>query len=310
MIPKSIACSIGAGLAGMLLIACADSAENAHTESAQTQTQINSNETTDAREPVDPLVRAVAGTHRTEAEKARDQYRHPVETLEFLGFSPDLTVIEVFPGGGWYTKILAPALADGGGQYIAAHFDPGDSERRQRSLAAFGERFADQTLYGRIKVTTLGGDAPMAPAASADMVLTFRNVHNWMGAGLSDDIFAAFFEALKPGGVLGLVEHRAAPDSPQDPRARSGYVTEAVVIDMATRAGFVLDGASEVNANPQDTRDHPFGVWTLPPVRRNSATRVPDPTFDRARYDAIGESDRMTMRFRKPATPGSRDSRE
>jgi len=305
-----IARSVGAGLAGLLLAACADTKETEPADLAQAQPRVDDDTPAEARAPVDPLARAVAGDHRTETERARDRYRHPVETLQFFGFSPDMTVIEVFPGGGWYTKILAPALAEGGGQYIAAHFDPGDSARRQQSLAAFGERFADTTLFGNISVTTLGGDAPMAPPASADMVLTFRNVHNWMGAGLSDEIFAAFFDALKPGGVLGLVEHRAAPETPQDPRARSGYVTEAVVIDMATRAGFVLEDASEVNANPRDTRDHPFGVWTLPPVRRSSATRVPNPDFDRAKYDAIGESDRMTLRFRKPPAADRLDSGE
>ncbi len=253
----------------------------------------------DAMSAEEMLQAVIAGDHRSEEERARDAFRHPAETLAFFGVEPTMTVVEVSPGGGWYTKIIAPYMKAGGGAYFAANFDPASSEYAARSVAAFKENYmSDPETYGDISLTVLDGDADIAPAGTADAVLTFRNVHNWTGRGVADDYFGKFFTALKPGGVLGVVEHRA--DGPEG-EGDSGYVAEATVIALAEAAGFELDERSEINANAADTKDHPFGVWTLPPVRRSSAVRgQEDPDFDRAKYDAIGESDRMTLKFRKP----------
>jgi len=248
------------------------------------------------------LDEAIAGAHRSDEEKARDVYRHPKETLLFFGAEPSMTIVEISPGGGWYSNILAPFVARGGGVYYAAGFNPAASERAREAADAFRDKFeSDPSLYGTVHMTALDGDEPIAPEGSADMVLTFRNVHNWMIGGNAEENFKKFYAALKPGGVLGVVEHRAEPDIDQDKEASSGYVREATVMALAEAAGFEFEAPSEINANPRDTKDHPFGVWTLPPVRRSSAVRgVEDPAFDRAKYDAIGESDRMTMKFRKP----------
>lgn len=242
---------------------------------------------------------AIAGDHRTAEEKARDAWRHPKETLAFFGVEPDMTVVEIWPGGGWYTKILAPYLASGGGVYIAAQRDPASSPRAAEAVQKFKDAYADTALYGDIRVSVLGDGAEVAPAGTADVVLTFRNVHNWMSAGEAEANFAAFYRALKPGGVLGVVEHRAREEAGDD--VSSGYVKGSTVKALAEGAGFVFVEASEINANPADTKDHPFGVWTLPPVRRSSESPgQEDPALDRAKYDAIGESDRMTLKFVKP----------
>lgn len=265
------------------------------TEPADAQTA----EKSAAMSSEDSLAAVLASDHRSEEERARDAYRHPSETLLFFGVTPEMSVVEVSPGGGWYTKIIAPYLKSGGGAYYAANFDPASSDYAARSVTAFKENYmsAPET-YGDVNLTVLGGEAGIAPAGTADAVLTFRNVHNWTGRGVAGDYFAQFYDALKPGGVLGVVEHRA--DTPEG-EGDSGYVTEATVIALAEAAGFELDARSEINANAADTKDHPFGVWTLPPVRRSSAVRgQEDPDFDRAKYDAIGESDRMTLKFRKP----------
>lgn len=245
---------------------------------------------------------AIAGEQRSEEERARDQFRHPKETLLFFGVEPDMTIVEVWPGGGWYTNIIAPFLAKGGGVYIAAGLNPEASEGQARAVAEFAGKFAnDPSLYGNVRQTILDGDAPIASPGSADMVLTFRNVHNWLAQGKAEENFKKFYEALKPGGVLGVVEHRAREDATAEQEKSSGYVREATVIALAETAGFDLDSSSEINANPLDTKDHPYGVWTLKPTRRSSAVRgVEEPGFDRAKYDAIGESDRMTLKFRKP----------
>ncbi|MDP3658961.1 class I SAM-dependent methyltransferase [Phenylobacterium sp.] len=248
---------------------------------------------------------AVAGVWRTPQDKARDAARHPVESLRFWGLAPGQTVVEFWPGSGWYTDILAPYLAANRGKLHAANLElrePVDPSTRQ-VVEAYRKRFeADPKLYGRINFTAFGPTSgPVAPDASADLVLFLRNVHNWMAAGLAEKAFRDAFAALKPGGVLGVEEHRAAPGGVQDPLAADGYVQQAYMTQLASEAGFAADGASEVNANPKDTRDHPFGVWTLPPVRRSSLRGQPDdPSFDHARYDTIGESDRMTLRFVKP----------
>lgn len=254
-------------------------------------------------EPVAPLASAleaaVAGSWRSPHFVARDAHRHPKETLEFFGIAPDATVIEITPGGGWYAEILAPYLM-AEGRYIGAIIDPSKASSEgardyytksnqglRDKLAAAPEQFAKAELVEfDINAPVLG------EAGSADAVLTFRNVHNWMNNGAAPGMFQAFFAALKPGGVLGVVEHRANADVPEGDR--SGYMSEAQVIKMATDAGFVLDEKSEINANPLDTKDHPNGVWTLPPSNRHDEA-------DAAKYQAIGESDRMTLRFRKPA---------
>ena len=242
----------------------------------------------------DPLAEVIAGDWRSDEHRARDQYRHPQETLEFFGLAPGMTIVEVTPGRGWYTEILAPYSKRTGGTFYAAGFDPKlEIDFVQKLIVFFDEHFVGQPeIYGPIKVTALGA-GPIAPEGSADLVLTFRNVHNWMGDGIAGDAFQVFHRALKPGGVLGVVQHRGDPELPQDPKAESGYVTEATVIAMAEAAGFELSARSEINANPNDSRDHPEGVWTLPP-----GFELGDQ--DREKYAAIGESDRMTLKFRKP----------
>ena len=238
---------------------------------------------------------------RTDEEKARDSFRNPHETLTFFGITPNMTVVEVWPGGGWYTNIIAPYLATDGGTYIAAQFSPDRSEQAASAYNSFVEKYTGSPeTFGDVKVGVLGGETPVTDAGSADAVLTFRNVHNWMYGEVEEAYFAAFFEMLKPGGTLGVVEHRA--DTTEfDPK--SGYVAEDTVIALAQAAGFELVEKSDINANAADTKDHPFGVWTLPPVRRSSAVRGQEaPDLDRTKYDAIGESDRMTLKFRKPET--------
>jgi predicted methyltransferase len=240
---------------------------------------------------------AANGGHRSAENKARNQYRHPVDTLTFFGLKPDMTVIEISPGGGWYTEVLAPVLKDKG-RYVAAHNNPMGSPGAQRQRTAFIEKVQSAPdVYGKVAVTSFGKgiEGNIGAPGSADMVLTFRNVHNWMGAGFAPEAFKAFYAALKPGGVLGVVEHRMPEDRPDtDENRKSGYVKTSEVIRMAEAAGFKLAGQSEVNANPKDTADHPKGVWTLPPNFAAGDT-------DRAKYAAIGESDRMTLKFVKPA---------
>lgn len=257
-----------------------------------------------AGEPM-TLADAVAGDWRLAADKARDPWRHPVETLEFFGLQPGWTVVEFWPGAGWYTDILAPYLAAGGGKLIAAHLQPGDpsSPAAAEIVEAYRAKLAAKPkLYGAVEITAFGPTSgPVAEAGSADLVLFLRNLHNWMAAGVAEKAFRDAFQALKPGGVLGIEEHRATAGGVQDVLAEDGYVQQAYAVQLATEAGFRLAEASEINANPKDTKDHPFGVWTLPPVRRTSPRGQPDdPNFDRAKYDAIGESDRMTLKFVKP----------
>lgn len=250
-----------------------------------------------AADGVDPALAAVvAGDHRSPANKARDQYRHPVETLTFFGLQPGMRVVEVWPGGGWYTEILGPYLSKSG-KYYAAGWDPdAKAEFIQLGIKAFRDKLAGRPdLYAGTEMTVLSfpDKTAIAPPGSADLVLTFRNIHNWMGGGNAEKAFAAMYAALKPGGILGVVEHRAKTDVPQDPKAASGYVREDYAIALAEKAGFVLEARSEVNANPRDTKNYEKGVWTLPPTYREGEK-------DKARYTAIGESDRFTLRFRKP----------
>ncbi|MGA0840195.1 MAG: class I SAM-dependent methyltransferase [Pseudomonadales bacterium] len=251
---------------------------------------------------VDPTLQgAIEGSQRSAENRARDRWRHPAETLTFFGVRADMTVLEISPGGGWYTEILAPYLREQGTLYAAAF--PGDIPGEEgayyrKSRAAFEAKLAaSPTTYDRVKVTDFlpPSRLELAPAGSVDLVLTFRNVHNWLDANGSDAlVLAAAFTALKPGGVLGIVEHRTPREVSRQEMAERGYMSETAVIAAAEKAGFVLEAKSEINANSLDTRDHPAGVWTLPPSLALGAK-------DREKYIAIGETDRMTLRFRKPA---------
>ncbi|MCG9917440.1 MAG: methyltransferase [Phenylobacterium sp.] len=248
------------------------------------------------------LEEAVAGDWREAQDKARDIWRRPQETLTFFGLKPGMTVVEMWPGAGWYTDILAPFLAASGGKLYAANLQPNDPAAAE-IVEAYRQKLRSRPrLYGDVEITAFGPTSgPVAPAGTADLVLTARNIHNWMAAGIADKAFADAFAALKPGGAFGVVEHRANPGGVQDPTAADGYVDQAYVIRLVQEAGFLLNEASEINANPRDTKDHPFGVWTLPPVRLSAPRGQPaDPSFDSSPYEAIGESDRMTLRFIKP----------
>lgn len=244
----------------------------------------------------------LAGDWRPANQKARDEYRNPAETLAFFEVEPNETVIEIWPGGGWYTNILAPYLKDGG-TYIAALPAAEAGDYYQRAVDKFETDFVARTdVYGDIQTTTLWKTAgPLAEEGSVDTILTFRNVHNWMNSEFADKAFADMYAALKPGGVLGVVEHSLPSSEPQNPIARDGYVHEDFVISLAEDAGFVLVESSDINANPADTADHPFGVWTLPPVSRTTDRDGNTPEgFDPQTYLDIGESNRMTLKFRKP----------
>lgn len=248
---------------------------------------------------VDRLRALADGAHRAEGNASRNPSRHPVETLMFFGIRPDMTVVEITPGGGgWYTEILSPFLREAG-RYYAANYDPvSPVEYYRRNARRFVDKLADRLdLYDHTIITVFAppNKTDIAPPGSADLVVTFRNVHNWfgLGDGAPEAAFAAMFRALKPGGVLGLVQHRGDATRPQDPTGESGYVREDAVIALAEKAGFRLDARSEINANPRDTKDHPEGVWTLPPNLELGDQ-------DRDRYLEIGESDRMTLRFVRP----------
>lgn len=239
----------------------------------------------------------LSAPHRSADEKARDGYRHPAQTLNFFGVEKDMTVVEVWPGAkGWYTAILAPYLREEG-TFYAAQFPPdSDVSYYTRSLTLFKTQLAKHpALYDQVRITHLYPPvySHIAPAGTADRVLTFRNVHNWAKAGKAEAVFASFFKALKTGGILGVVEHRAPEGRSLEEQIESGYMTESYVIAQAEKAGFHLVEQSEINANPQDSASHPAGVWTLPP-----SLRLGDQ--DRDKYLAIGESDRMTLKFVKP----------
>jgi predicted methyltransferase len=239
---------------------------------------------------------ASTGAHRSEANIARNAARHPVETLDFFGLRRDMTVIEILPGGLWYTEILGPVLRDEG-QLVVAGYDvtlPDQPEYRTRGHNYMVKRFAEESeIFGtpRIAKMTAPDSIDLGPPGSADMVLTFRSNHGWIREGGAEAAYAAFFEVLRPGGVLGVVQHRAGAAT--DTTKFNGYVPQEKVIELATNAGFVFEASSEINANPADTADYEGGVWTLPP-----SLRLGDE--DREKYVAIGESDRMTLRFRKP----------
>jgi predicted methyltransferase len=271
-----------AGSLSMLLAACASSAPVAEAGAPAA--------TASATQALD---QAIAGDWRAPKNTARDAFRHPRDTLAFFGIAPNQRVIEITPGGGWYAEILAPYLA-ADGHYTAALAKPsrpaGEAAADQQAIAL--KFAADPTHYGRAATLEFDPKAPVfGPPASADAVLTFRNVHNWVMGGRQAAMFAGFFDVLKPGGVLGVADHRANAGAATD--GRNGYVTEQQVIDYATSAGFKLDARSDINANPKDRKDYPKGVWTLPPTLTLG-------DVDKATYLAIGESDRMTLRFVKP----------
>jgi predicted methyltransferase len=239
---------------------------------------------------------ASVGDHRSEANRARNEFRHPVQTLQFFGIEDGMSVLEISPGGGWYTEVLAPALRDHG-RYVIAHWDPAVADQpayRYRQVESMQAKFAERPeLYDQVEILPFSppASASLGDAGRFDVLLTFRNTHGWVNAGIAADLFREFARVLKPGGVLGVVQHRAAPGS-DAAAAASGYVPEELVKRLAAEAGLEFVASSEVNGNPLDTRDHPEGVWTLPP-----SLRLGDQ--DRARYLSIGESDRMTLKFRK-----------
>ena len=248
---------------------------------------------------------AVAGGWRPPADRARDAWRHPVESLKFWGLAPGQTVVEFWPGAGWYTDILAPYLADTKGKLYEAVLQTNDPSEPAAAeiVEGFRRKLTEKKkIYGDVTFTAFGRTSgPVAPAGTADLVLFLRNLHNWMAGGIAEKAFRDALAALKPGGVLGIEEHRGEAGRVQDVLAADGYVQQDYVIQMAKEAGFVLAATSEINANPKDTKDHPFGVWTLPPTRLSAPRGEPaEPGFDHAKYDAIGESDRMTLKFVKP----------
>jgi predicted methyltransferase len=252
--------------------------------------------TAPAAEHFDPqLVAAVHSDFRSAADQARDPYRHPLQTLTFFGLRPDMTVVELWPFGGWYTAILAPYLHDQGTLYEAAmdpdSTDPDDKEQNAHFAAMLA---AHPQVYGKVKVTVLAaGKMQLAPDGTADMVVTFRNIHNWVWAGIEKQVFAAAFRALKPGGILGVEEHRNNDPAFVPRMPGEAYVGEQYAIDLIQSVGFRLVGQSNINRNPKDTKDYPKGVWTLPP-------NYAEGDKDKARYAAIGESDRFTLKFIKP----------
>lgn len=238
----------------------------------------------------------LADPHRSEADRARDRYRHPKDTLLFFGIRPEMTVLEIWPEPGWYTDIIAPLLRDQGKYYAGVmEPDPGSQFVTRRLEAFHGKLASDPTIYGKTTIVTYpshGGDA--VPPGTVDLVVTFRNLHNWIADDTAASMLATAYRALKPGGVLGVTDHRGNPALPQDPKAKSGYVTEQYAIKLIEAQGFRLLGTSEVNANPKDTKDYSEGVWTLPPTWRLGDK-------DREKYAEIGESDRFTLKFEKPA---------
>jgi predicted methyltransferase len=243
-------------------------------------------------EPDNSLAAVVAGPQRGAKNRSRDPFRHPAQSLGFWGLAPGMTVVEIDPSGGYWTEILAPYLKATRGRYIAAM--DGDT-------VAFRARYADPAVWGAIDVADFGPTSgPLAPPTSVDLLLTARNIHDWLWIpGFLDKALADFHAALKPGGILAVEEHRADP-RPMVAEARDGYVSTAFLAAAVEKTGFRLAASSEINANPKDTKDYPFGVWTLPPSLRSHAKDQPTPPgYDPAKYVAIGESDRMTLRFVK-----------
>jgi predicted methyltransferase len=279
---RALRCALAALSAALVLVACASPSASSTSASADSAS----------------LDAAISGPQRGDKARARDVYRHPKETLQFFEVASSQTVLEIAPGGGWYTEILAPYLHDRGTLYEAQYDSPDAASAAEEAAGrtSFANKLAaTPAVYGKVVVGTLrAGQFSGVPAdGSVDRVLTFRNIHNWIKDGQIDANLRAFYAALKPGGILGVEEHRAAPGTSLQQTIDTGYVTEAYVIEHARAAGFVLAGQSEVNSNPRDTKNYPHGVWSLPPTYEGH-------DVDRAKYAAIGESDRMTLRFVKP----------
>jgi len=277
--------------AGLALIACGGGGD-------KPQAPEKAEPTATVEAPV-TLAEVISNPRRVD-ESPRDQFRHPQETLDFFEVGPNQRVAEIWPG--WYTNILAPYLAANNGTYIAVQYPTGVSDRLDERMQAFKDKYSDKEVYGEMEFGGLMKDSgPILPSNSVDTILTFRNIHNWMNGGYADQAFEEFYAALKPGGLLGVVEHRLPETASQDPRGSTGYVQESFIKDIAKRAGFEFVDSSEVNANPKDTADHPFGVWTLPP-----SSRLPEEgseeavDFNPELYKNVGESDRATLKFRKP----------
>jgi predicted methyltransferase len=276
--PAQHRCALAALAVALVAVACASAGSTQET----------------AAEALD---RVIADGHRSAADRARDVYRHPKETLLFFGLRPQMQVVEIWPEPGWYTQIIAPFVKGQGKYYAALSVPHPDNAYVTARIKDFDDKFAAHPeMYGKIELTTFGpGAGDIAPPGSVDMVVTFRNIHNWMAAGWAPQAFAYMYKALKPGGILGVVEHRGNPELPQDPKAKNGYVREDEAIRLIESQGFALMEKSEINANPKDTKDYPQGVWTLPPVYRLGDK-------DKEIYAAIGESDRFTLKFVKPKT--------
>jgi predicted methyltransferase len=239
------------------------------------------------------LAWAIANPARSAKNIARDRYRHPAQALEFFGLRPTASVLEIEPGGGYWTEILGPYLNAHGTYRVA--IPPTDVKREAEANSAYLQKLAgNPAAYGRVIVTGFSDTAPLAPAGSLDLVLSFRNLHDWMADGTAAQKLAAIYAALKPGGVFGIEDHRGLTSQPQDPRAKSGYVREDYAISLIDHTGFRLAGRSPIGDNPRDTKNYPKGVWTLPPSLAMGAK-------DRAKYLAIGESDRWTLKFVKPS---------
>jgi predicted methyltransferase len=295
--PLALAFALSLGLA-----ACSPASEEpaATPEATPEATAADAAETADRDAQVDPMDAVLAGDWRDADNAARDAWRHPRETLAFFGVGPSQTIVEISPGGGWYTEILAALPGEKGG-YIGVINDPAKSgnQRAQNYYTEANTKLRDKLaarpdVYGEATLVEIDPKAPViGEPGSADVVLTFRNVHNWVMAGNEAAMFQSFYDVLAPGGVLGVVEHRAAAGKTLAEVKTSGYLPEDYVIGLAEAAGFVLEEKSEINANPADTKDHPNGVWTLPPGNNHEEA-------DAAKYAAIGESDRMTLRFVKP----------
>jgi len=235
------------------------------------------------------LAACIASPTRSAKNIARDKYRHPAATLEFFGLRDNLAVLEIQPGAGYWTEILAPYLAAHGTYRVAV---PPAPPAEQVMRAAYLKKLQSNPAYGHVLVTDWTDTTPLAPANSQDLILSFRNLHDWMADGTAATKLAAIYAALKPGGTFGIEDHRGLTTIPQDPHAKSGYVREDYAIALIERAGFRLTAESQIGDNPRDTKNYPKGVWTLPPTLAMGAT-------DRARYLAIGESDRWTLKFTK-----------
>jgi predicted methyltransferase len=293
---------LATSLAGILTFVGVSQVEAARTKAKMTKAPAAASQMA-APSPTAALDAAVAGTWRTEAEKARDTFRHPAATLAFWQVRPTMTVVEIRPGGGYWTDILAPYLATGGGKLIVTSGDPDKMTPAQKTgLENFLKPYRDNpALFGTLAtgVFAANSDKPLAPAGSVDLIISSRNFHGFVLQNIKDYAIKSMFDALKPGGFVGIEQHRG--DGRRAQVAGTGYMRQDWVISEMRKGGFEFMGSSELNANPRDTKDHPFGVWTLPPVLQTAANGQPaNPAFDNAKYKEIGESDRMTLLFRKP----------